>query len=239
LPVEEAKLAKVVLSNPLIFVPADTANFFVSSGISAFTTLYNLSKSTTVNGITVKQDEKYFPSYYFGFGFVKSRFVYAINTEYRQYSEVLQQTIPKNWKDTLDNGNEIYYRSIDGQLKSVIKNQYRFLQINTSVGYKLKLKNFTFTPQALIGVGFNLEENDYLLDTLAQKISVIKSTSKADKFLFAGVSCPLGYHFKNGAAIFLKPEWQHFFIAQNTNPLKYRDIFGLSFGMAYSFKPHL
>ena len=233
---EESKLESSILIKRPITNSKYTFKTYMSFEISAFSTFYNFSKKSTINSITVIQDEKFFPTYSLDLGFEKERLNYVINIEYRQYSEVLQQTKPLNWKDTLDDGNEIYYRIIDGQLKSVIKNQYRFLQISNSVGYRLRASRFTITPNFIMGVGFNLPQKNFYLDTITNKIALLTSANKTNPFFILGFSSHVNYDVGNGYYLFIKPELEHLFIAPNAHPLKYRDIFGLSFGLIYFFK---
>lgn len=233
----ELTLAKFL--NTPIYPYKDTLMFSVSLGISAYTITNYTSESNTSIKYNLSTGQNIFPSLCFGIGFMKGKMKYGISAEYRQYSEVLKHTIPENWQDTLDNANEIYYRDINGQLSSIVKNQYKFVHLTTSMAYKIGGNYFSVVPTALIGAGFNLEQKNFYLDTLAKKIVEIPKVDKAGTFLSLGIALPIVYSNKKNIDFYIKPEWQHFFIATNSHPLSYRNMFGLSFGVAYSFNAFL
>jgi hypothetical protein len=236
LDVTQPKFSILKSKLPELYSPNKKVSVSVLFGLSAFSAQTSSFENKLVNGNALVQDVSFFPSVSYSFAYTKSNWVYSFSFEYRTYSEVLMHTMPLNWSDTLDNGSEIFYRSIDGQLKSEIKNQYRFLHLNTAFGYRLGTLNFSVIPQAIIGAGFGLSQQNYLLDTLALKVVEINSVNKTGLFFTLGASCLVGYSIKKNISLYLKPEWQNFFINENVHPITYRNIFGINFIVAFSFR---
>jgi hypothetical protein len=215
---------------------SDTVLFFISLGISPYTTFSDFTKSSTVANITIRHNKKVSQGISISGGLIKRKWVSDINFDYKRYSELLEQTIPQTYLDTLDNGNEIFYRSIDGQLRSEIKNQYQFCQLFGELGYKFNLNRFYLLPIILIGGGYNISQKNFYLDTIALKTLAISSENKARFYAMYGASCQIGYDLKNRTNIFVNLYYQHISLKKELHPYKYRDITGLGLGITYFFK---
>jgi hypothetical protein len=220
---------------PLHIVKYDSLIIFISSEFSGYTSINNFEKTKSISNNILKYDKKVFPKYSLTAGVKKGKFFYAINAEYGTYCEVLEHEKPITWKDTLDNKNEIFYRNISGQYKSIITNQYSFLHFNLSFGYYFEKKLYYILPQLILGAGFNFAQKNFYYDDSEEQISEIPSKNKAGNYGVAGIQCQVGYTLQHAINIYLNPSWHHCFIKTIEHPLGYRDIIGLGLGVSYSF----
>jgi hypothetical protein len=226
--------SNVIQKYPIVGAAPDSLIVFFSFEASGYSTIHNFENNTYINENTIKYNKKVFPNFSFITGIIKRKICYALSLEYVNYSEVLEHEKQKKWYDTIDNQNEIFYRTIYGRYKSVITNQYRFLHLNTCFGYNIEKGQFYFLPQLSIGAGFSILQKDYYYDNMKESIMEIPKKNKADIYAIAGINCQIGWLFKRVIKLYLKPYWQHCLINTSLHPIGYRDIYGLGLGVTYS-----
>jgi hypothetical protein len=217
-------------------IKKDSTLFFIGGGLINYAPILNTSKINS-NGLTAKSKCLISNGIGIELGVAKTNMLYSIQAEYKVYNESLTQVVPKFWQDTLDNGSEIYYRNIDGQLVSIIQNKHQFLQVSTAVGYQYRLALFSILTQAVIGSCFDISDKSYFYNMQSQKVESI--SQPANIYLVTGAACSVVYYYNKSLAFALKAHYQHSFIKSSNYPLSYRDELGVDIGVVYLFYSHL
>jgi len=205
----------------------NTLNYFFSACGGFYSTL---NQSTTLSNQNSSTTKTVFPNYEIDIGAKRNKWIFAVGFSEMLYSENISYSSTILKYDSIDNGNEIFYRTIEEQKTIQIKNRYRFIQSFLKIGRTFQKNSFSVVPQFLCGISLPISQTEY---AVVDSIFDVTTNSLYSIGLVTGLELECMYLTPLQVAISVKPFVKYCANANDKMPFLLNTIVGVNMGITY------